>query len=139
MIASAVGGATLALFTSTAGSQENDFATGSVEISQADASTWDLNVGDMAPGDSYEKTITVSNTGSLDLGFASTISRSGALFQGSTPAIVELLNGYGTLSPGDTQDVTVRVSLPLGANRLPDAERQRDGDLPRLPDQESDE
>lgn len=126
LMASVIGGATLALFTSSAASQENDFVTGNVEISQADATTWDANVGNMAPGDSYTKDIIVTNTGSLDLEFASAYATSGDLFSGIDRARVRLLNGFGTLAPGASQVVTVEVSLPLTA---PDSYENTTGDL----------
>lgn len=115
LVAGLIGGATFALFSAQTGNVDNEFAAGTLSISNADLTTWDVNVSNMAPGDVYEKTITVTNTGSLELEFAGTFTRSGALFQGAAQGIVELFNGYGVLAPGASKNVTVRVSLPLTA------------------------
>lgn len=116
LVAGLIGGATFALFTAQTTNQENTFTAGTLSISNANKTAWHVDVANMAPGDVFEKVITVTNTGSLELEFAGTFARSGAIFQGATPAFVELFSAYGTLAPGATKDVTVRVSLPLGAN-----------------------
>lgn len=113
---SLIAGATVALFTADAANEDNTFTAGTLSISQADKTTWDIKVGNMAPGDSFEKLITVTNTGTLALEFASTNSRVGALFAGPHRAFVELFDGYGDLAPGQSQDVRVRVTLPREAN-----------------------
>jgi predicted ribosomally synthesized peptide with SipW-like signal peptide len=115
LVVAVIGGATLALFTASGSNGSNQFAAGTLAISNADLTTWDVNVGNMAPGDSYEKSIRVTNTGSLALEFAGTNTRTGALFGGSTPAVIDLVDAFGSLAPGASKDVTVRVSLPLGA------------------------
>jgi hypothetical protein len=116
LVAALVGGATFALFTAQSLNHTNNFTAGTLAIANADKTPWDVMVGNMAPGDVFEKTITVTNTGSLELEFAGTFSRTGAIFAGTNKALVDLLNGYGVLAPGASQDVTVRVTLPLAAD-----------------------
>jgi len=115
LVGGIVGGATFALFSASSGNQKQEFEAGTVEIANSDKTTWSSEVGNMAPGDTFEKKITVTNTGSLQLAFAATVSKSGDLFKGATPATVEIGNAYGILNPGASTTVTARVALPLGA------------------------
>jgi|GEM_PF-796317 len=116
LVATLIGGATFALFTANTSNANNTFTAGTVKISNANKTTWSANFDNMAPGDTVTKTITITNTGSLELEFAGRIeSRTGDLFQGANKATVALTNGYGTLASGAEQDVTVSVTLPLAA------------------------
>lgn len=112
----AVGGVTLALFTSQAANQNNTFTAGTVDIEVDNPGAWSAFYNNMAPGDTVTKTITVKNAGSLELEFVTVRKKSGALFGGATPATVLITNGMGVLAPGATQAVTVAVSLPLAAD-----------------------
>jgi len=116
LVGGLVGGATFALFTDSTESQKSEFTAGELDISNSDKTSWSSEVENMAPGDSFEKKITVTNTGSLQLAFAATVSKSGALFGGATPATVEIGNAYGILNPGASTTVTATVHLPLEAN-----------------------
>jgi hypothetical protein len=60
-----------ALFTSTATVTANTFTTGTVVISTSPTSAL-VTFSNMAPGDRVANTLTISNTGSLDLRYAMT-------------------------------------------------------------------
>lgn len=115
VISAVVGVGTFALFSDSALNNANSFQAGTLSIDVDKPGTWSVNFENMAPGDTVSKTITVKNTGSLDLEFATSATRTGALFTGAGRATYALLNAYGTLAPGATQDVTVQVTLPLSA------------------------
>jgi spore coat-associated protein N len=67
--AALIGGGTFALFTSTDSNTGNTFTAGTVSIdadNDAVFASTDVTFNNMAPGDSGEKTITVTNKGTLD-------------------------------------------------------------------------
>jgi spore coat-associated protein N len=110
-----LGGATYALFSAQTGNANNSFTAGTLSIANSDQTAWSANYANMAPGDTVQKEITVSNTGSLELEFTTGVSTAGALFTGTGKASVAVTNGTGTLLPGATQAVHTAVSLPLSA------------------------
>lgn len=114
-VALAAGG-TLALFTDTTTSTENDFTAGTLSLGNQDQTTWSADYDDMAPGDTVTKTIRITNTGSLGLKFYPKIPATGGdLFTGSGKAIVNINYSDYDLAPGEFTDVAVEVTLPLAA------------------------
>lgn len=110
-----VGGTTYALFTATTGNSANTFTAGTVSIGNTDLTSWSANFDKMVPGDTVNKTVTVTNTGNVSEEFVTVPSKSGALFTGTGKASVAVSNGTGPMAPGGTQNVTASVSLPLTA------------------------
>ena len=71
ILASLMGIGGFSLFTDFAENGENDFTSGSVEISATPASDF-LNMSNMAPGDSQTAELTVDNDGTLQMRYAMT-------------------------------------------------------------------
>ncbi|HHW40037.1 MAG TPA: hypothetical protein GXX19_02610 [Syntrophomonadaceae bacterium] len=120
LVSALIGGATFAIFTSTATNADNTFAAGTVKIAAGDVvQTSALTVSNLAPGDVYSGKFTVSNTGSLELRFDTTANASGALFSGANPAVITIDPAFVSdvvLAPGASVDVPFTVSFPIAAD-----------------------
>lgn len=128
VVAVALAGAgTLALFTAETGSTGNTFTAGTLDIDVTAPGTWSADYSNMAPGDVVTKTLTLKNTGNLELKFAPKIPvTSGALFSGTGKALVSITYDDPVLLPDETEDVVIAVELPLTAGN---AYQNTTGDL----------
>jgi hypothetical protein len=91
------GGATFALFTSTASNAGKDFSAGTVNISDGgNVLSGDVVISNMAPGDSKAGILTVNNTSSLPIYVKITANKSGTIFDGAFAATVV---PDGTIAP----------------------------------------
>ncbi|WP_308637802.1 TasA family protein [Paenibacillus silvisoli] len=129
--ATLLAGGTYAIFTANAANTNNTFATGSVVINldlQDDANGGGpkyFAIPNMAPGDSGNKTITITNNGTLQLRYDIATTLTGPLSEGATPLTVTLYKGDQVITPGDNnivlnpgQSTTLKAvyALPLAAN-----------------------
>jgi predicted ribosomally synthesized peptide with SipW-like signal peptide len=121
LVCALVGGATFALFTSSATNVGNTFAAGTVNVA-AGVQTIDVPINNMAPGDTISGKFTVTNSGSLKQWFkVSAITAAPAtgtnIFGGSTPAKVTFNPADKTeLAKDEVATVNYTVTLPSGAN-----------------------
>ncbi|MHB8983990.1 MAG: TasA family protein [Carboxydocellales bacterium] len=125
LVSSLVGGATFALFTSTAENQGNNFSAGTVVISmdKPDGTKY-FDVTNIAPGDSGSAIVKVTNDGSLELRYDIAESLVGVLAGGDNPLVVTIKDAAGNvivpgtdnnrvLASGADENLTVEWSLPL--------------------------
>lgn len=126
LVSSLVGGATFALFTSSATNTGNNFTAGTVVISmdKPDGTKYfDLNT--IAPGDSGSAPVVVKNGGSLELRYDIAQTLDGELAAGTDGLKVTIKDSAGAvitpgdnnrvLAPGGTETLTVSWTLPLAA------------------------
>lgn len=110
---------TMALFTATATSEGNTFATGTLVIE--DISNFDgkssFKIANIAPGATGEETFEVENTGSLDAWVKiGGLDTTGALFEGSNQIILKHDSHTGVHVPaGQTVELDVYWQFPLAA------------------------
>ncbi|MDW7649925.1 MAG: TasA family protein [Bacillota bacterium] len=117
LVAALVGGATMAVFTSTDSNTANNFQAGTVIVTAGDIVTSStINITNMAPGDVYEGSFTVANAGSLELYFDTQALAIGTLFEGTTPAVVTFTPENAVLAPGGSTVVNFSVNFPLAAD-----------------------
>ncbi|RJQ45268.1 MAG: hypothetical protein C4534_05090 [Gaiellales bacterium] len=107
-----VGMGTFAYFNDSADSTNSSFTAGTLDISLGGLTTA-VPVGNMAPGDSADYSVTLTNGGSLAVDWtagATLTSSPAGCFEvtGPTPA-------SGTLASSGTQDITGTVSMPTTA------------------------
>ncbi|KRE51286.1 TasA family protein [Paenibacillus sp. Soil522] len=116
---SLVAGGTSALFTDTASNTNNTFAAGSVQIETAATPVFaatDIVFNNMAPGDAGTKTISVTNTGSLDAWVrVKQITTSGALFSGATPLTLNNFEVY-QIPAGQSKTYTINYAFKKAAD-----------------------
>ncbi|KRF35912.1 TasA family protein [Paenibacillus sp. Soil787] len=114
-----VAGGTSALFTANASNTNNTFASGSVSITAGNApvfSTTDVVFNNMAPGDAGTKTISVTNTGSLDAWVrVKKITTSGALFSGATPLTLNNFEVF-QIPAGQSKAFTINYAFKKAAD-----------------------
>ena len=126
-----VGGATLALFTDTAENTGNSFTAGTLEIGldKADGNLY-FDYANIAPGDSGQADIVVTNTGSLELRYRfNDLAKVGYLLTGGDHPIEFTLETSGgtiittgdagsffTLAPSASDTVTISWAFPIEAN-----------------------
>jgi len=130
LVAALIGGATFAVFTDESTNADNTFAAGTIDINSAFTTAWSGDCELMAPGDVREAKITVTNSGSLELGYDIAATLSGKLFtaQPNDPncAVLEIFDAGGNeivpgpdnnrvLASGASEVLTVKVRLPLDA------------------------
>lgn len=129
--ATMIAGGTFAYFTASAQNTGNSFAAGTLGISldKPDGTKY-FDIGNMAPGDSGSATVTVSNTGSLELRYDIAETLTGALASGANGLAVTIKDSAGNVitpgtdnnrvlapsgSAGDSEVLTVEYVLPSGA------------------------
>jgi spore coat-associated protein N len=116
----AISGGTFALFTDSATNAGNTIAAGTVSLSDETGSGnvfATLNVSNLAPGDSDTGTITVKNDGTLEEWVKiESVTGSGDLFSGTTPATATGDTDVVKLAPGDSYTFDVSYSFPLAAD-----------------------
>ncbi|MFZ5646945.1 MAG: TasA family protein, partial [Bacillota bacterium] len=126
LIAMLVSAATFALFTATTGNESNTFTAGTVTLGQP-AST-PFTITNLAPGDSGNRTYTVTYTGSLDAWIGLDTTTAGGLFGGTSPLQFTIKRGattfdnnasdqvVGLVSHDDALTFDIAYSMPLGAD-----------------------
>ncbi|MFJ9500036.1 TasA family protein [Brevibacillus centrosporus] len=125
--AALIGGGTFALFTSEAQNTGNTFAAGSVEVSldKPDGTTY-FNVENIAPGDSETKTVTVKNSGTLELRYDLGVDLTGDLAAAPNGLTVKVTDKNGNeiapgpdgnrvLAAGASEELKVTYTLPKEA------------------------
>ncbi|SDO66245.1 SipW-cognate class signal peptide [Paenibacillus sp. yr247] len=116
---SLVAGGSAALFTAQASNTNNTFAAGTVSINAGIApvfSTTDVVFNNMAPGDAGIKTISVTNTGSLDAWVrVKHISTSGVLFSGATPLTLNNFEVF-QIPAGQSKNYTINYDFKKAAD-----------------------
>lgn len=119
ILAFAIGAGTFAYFTSQATSENNSFVAGTLAISAGDlATTGTVPVDNLYPGmPTKNGSFTVQNTGSLPAKLKITTNTNGALFEGTTPAIVNLTNYTEgeELAAGASKTFTFTLDMPANA------------------------
>ncbi|WP_108668911.1 TasA family protein [Peribacillus acanthi] len=124
LAAALVGGGTYALFSDTVTNAGNTFTAGTVEITDMTGGkvfASSLLVGNLAPGDTETKTVTVKNDGNLEIwvaidNTASDATKLGDLFGGGTPLSVTYDTAVKKLAPGASTTFNVTYNLPLAAD-----------------------
>lgn len=116
LVCALVGGATFALFTSTASNDGNTFGAGTVVVKAGESDFTNVVIDNMAPGDTINGSFVVENAGTLDIWFKVIANASGALFKGDTPAQVTIDSYIDALAAGASATINYSVYLPLGAN-----------------------
>jgi len=116
LVSALVGGATFAVFSSTATNAANTFNAGTVVIEAgAIAQTSALDITSLAPGDVYSGSFTVTNSGTLDAKLTDmTAVTSGALFT-SGDCVVGFTMPTGTIAAGASITVPFTVTYDLAA------------------------
>lgn len=127
-----VAGASFAMFSSTANSQTDTFAAGTVVLNGPEAPQ-NFNIGPIAPGDSVSnaEAYTVTYAGNLNAWIGLDVAESGAIFGGSHPLAVTIKDtansqtfGVGTdqvvgnapVADNWTDTFDVSYSMPLAAD-----------------------
>lgn len=115
LAAALVGGATMAWFTSQAANPANTFSAGTLVVG-AGPQSYAVPINNMAPGDTISGSFVVSNTGTLNLKYMTTITAAGTLF-GPGGAVVTFTGGSdtGNISAPGSATVTYTVALPTTA------------------------
>lgn len=130
LLAFGIGFGTFAYFTSQATSEDNTFATGTLTIDSPGKLTADLDVGNIYPGWTTSKTITVHNSGSLEFKYRISVqpNTGNILYDGATPLQVSINGGaftninalgyveLGTIAAGEDGTFTIAFKLPEAAN-----------------------
>lgn len=131
LLAFAAGLGTVAYFTSTATSTDNTFTAGTLNIASPGTISSSLPVGNIFPGwESGTKTVTVSNTGSLDFKYRISVAAltGNRLYDGVTPLQVSVNGGdfkdisklgyveLGTIAAQGTGTFTIAFKLPATAD-----------------------
>jgi spore coat-associated protein N len=115
---SLAGAGTMALFTSSASNAANAFIAGTLRITTSSTpvfSTTDLTFGNMAPGDHGDRTVSVTNTGSLDAWVhIKSFTTSGVIFNGGGLALSDT-TGAVLIPSGESRDFTIHFDLPISA------------------------
>lgn len=125
-----IGFGTFAYFTSQATSENNTFTAGTLVIDSPGTITANLNVGNIYPGWSVTKTVTVTNSGSLDFKYRMSVEElaGNILYDGDTPLQVSINGGdfvnidemgyveLGTIAAGHTGTFTIAFKLPEAAD-----------------------
>lgn len=116
LVSALVGGATFAVFSSTATNADNAFTAGTVAIEAgAITQTSALDITNLAPGDVYTGTFKITNTGSLEAKITDiTANTSGALFT-SGDCVVGFTMPTGTIAAGASITVPFTVTYDLAA------------------------
>lgn len=116
----AISGGTFALFTDQATNTGNTIAAGTVVLTDTTGSGnvfASLTVDNLAPGDTGTGSITVKNDGTLDEWVRiESVTGSGDLFSGATPATVTGSGDVVKLAPGESKTFNVTYNFPLAAN-----------------------
>ncbi|MDI6892147.1 MAG: TasA family protein [Actinomycetota bacterium] len=128
-----VGGASLAIFTSTATNPTNTFAAGTLVIDSTGTTETSVNILNMKPGDTVTVTMGVASLGTLPLNYTITPVLTGAIAGGVSPAVVSgirvdgiptasnSLAAFDATSPEpdliDDEDVVeIDITLPVDAD-----------------------
>jgi len=120
-----IGGATVALFTSTAENTRNTFQAGAliIELDRNNGSLY-FDLVDIAPGDGGSQPVTIANTGTLDLDYRIAYDLSGVLAQGQHPLQIQFFDSNDLpidlslarrLNTGQEETITVIWDMPLEA------------------------
>lgn len=130
LLAFGIGFGTFAYFTSQATSTNNTFTAGTMTIDSPGTLTANLAVGNIYPGWSTSKTITVHNSGSLDFKYRISVQAltGNILYDGATPLQVSINGGtfkdidelgnveLGTIAAGQDGTFTIAFKLPEAAD-----------------------
>jgi spore coat-associated protein N len=115
-----IGGGTFALFTSTANNSGNTFTAGTLEVSAGNVAVYSgATFSNLAPGDSGDATLTVTNTGSLDafVKIDDIINESGGLFDGGANQLQITYDTATKVAPaGGTATFDIHYYFPLDAD-----------------------
>jgi spore coat-associated protein N len=120
--AAMIAGGSFALFSASTSNTSNTFTAGTVKIADntANGGVWSgaQYIGNLAPGDSENGTLTVQNTGTLDEWVqVNPANETGGLFGGSTPLTITTSDAtVFKLAPGATQTIHYTYILPLAAD-----------------------
>ncbi|WP_419882275.1 TasA family protein [Peribacillus sp. B-H-3] len=127
MLAAALtGGGTFAFFSDSVTQSGSTFTAGVVKIedvSETKGFSSSQYISALAPGDSETNTVTVKNTGNLDVWVrineeASNATKTGALFSGETPVVITYdSDGAKKLAPNETATFKVTYEFPLKADK----------------------
>lgn len=122
-----------AIFKDSVEVDENNFASGTVDIS-ANPPDNAISMTNMKPGDSVTSTLTVVNSGSLDFTYDMSAKKDAGisafydvldakieqggttLYQGPLKDLLQLTTGRRQIASGASEDLTITVSLPLTAD-----------------------
>jgi hypothetical protein len=120
-----IGGASVALFTSTSENQGNHFLAGTLSIQlDRENNVHYFDINNIAPGDRGSEEVIISNTGSLPLQYNITTNLIGSLASGTHPLRVFVVDLNGTpissnqqqrLNHGENDVVVVHWEMPLEA------------------------
>ncbi|RFU65365.1 TasA family protein [Peribacillus glennii] len=129
MGAALIGGGTFALFTAEASNSGNTFTAGTVKINDISGGavlSTTANIGNLAPGDTDNATLTIENKGTLDAWVkldnyttnanATFKDGTGDLFEGSTPVTITHDQGAVKVPKNGTATFNVAYSFPKAAN-----------------------
>jgi predicted ribosomally synthesized peptide with SipW-like signal peptide len=130
LLAFGIGFGTFAYFTSQATSTDNTFTAGTLIIDSPGTLTAELAVGNIYPGWTTNKTITIHNSGSLDFKYRISVqpNTGNMLYDGATPLQVSINGGaftninalgyveLGTIAAGADGQFTIAFKLPEAAN-----------------------
>ncbi|MCR4430422.1 MAG: CalY family protein [Tepidanaerobacteraceae bacterium] len=130
LLAFGIGFGTFAYFTSQATSQNNTFTAGTLTIDSPGQLTASLAVGNIYPGWTTSKTITVHNSGSLDFKYRISVQplAGNMLYDGATPLQVSINGGaytninslgyveLGNIAAGQDGTFTIAFKLPEAAD-----------------------
>ncbi|AZN40181.1 TasA family protein [Paenibacillus albus] len=124
--ATMVAGGSFALFSDQVTNSGNSFASGNVHISDfsgGNVAKTMLNFDNLAPGDTDTKVITIKNDGSLDAyigvnGPATQSTRSGKLFEGSSPLQISYDKAPKRVAAGQTATLNITYTMPLSADNF---------------------
>jgi spore coat-associated protein N len=115
----AISGGTFALFTANASNSGNTFTAGTITIADATggaAFATSQHIGNLAPGDSDSKTLTINNTGSLHAWVKiDSATKTGDLFGGANPVSVTYDTAPVLIPAGGSYTFNVGYSFPLAA------------------------
>lgn len=120
---------TMAWFTSAATSQANVFTTGRLTLDSPGTITSDMQVGNVYPGWSGTKKVSIKNSGTLDLKYKMNVNElNNILYNGTTPMLVTI-NGQGPVEinklgevylgeipAGETKTFDIGFRMPTTAN-----------------------
>jgi predicted ribosomally synthesized peptide with SipW-like signal peptide len=103
LAAAMVGGATVAIFTANASTEQTTYSAGKIAIDAGEIEIIEGNdiFNNMVSGDIVEGQFTITNSGTLEMWYKMEAITEGDLFTGDTPAYVEIRNGTGSLLPQD--------------------------------------
>lgn len=120
-----IGGATVALFTSSVGNTLNSFQSGTLVVQlDREPGNYYFELSDIAPGDQGGQQVTIMNSGTLDLVYQLTYTLNGVLAEGDHPLEISFLDSNAdlidlalerTLNQGQQETLVISWMLPLEA------------------------